>query len=29
MKKKPSFIAGENVNYYNHFWEQFGKTLKS
>ena len=29
VKKEPSFLVGENVNWYNHYGEQYGSSLKN
>ena len=28
-KKEPSYLVGENVNWYNHYGEQYGSSLKN
>ena len=28
-KREPSYIVGENVNWYSHFGEQYGGSLKN
>ena len=28
-KKEPSYLVGENVNWYNHYGEQYGSSLQN
>ena len=28
-KKEPSYLVGENVNWFNHYGEQYGSSLKN